>query len=83
MLDDLIHVVATRHGFGAIDYTFVWDRNGFDADHDPHELVIVINDGRRLTMKMSQEVVSNPWRTLRTLETAFRTLQRRSKSRGA
>jgi hypothetical protein len=83
MLDDLIHTVAERHGFRAIDYTFVWDRKGFDADRDPRELVIAINDGRRLTVKVSQEVASNPWRTLRTLETAFRTLQRRSKARGA
>ncbi len=83
MLDDLIGAVAERHGFRASDYTAVWDGGEFDAAGDPHELEITINDGRRVTVKISEEAIGNPWRPLRLIEGVFRELQRRARPRGA
>ena len=46
MWDDLIAIVAQRHGFGADDYAVVWDGLEFDPKRNSHELAITIDDGR-------------------------------------
>jgi hypothetical protein len=67
--------------FCAADYSAVWDGGEFDTAKDPHELVLAINDGRQVTMKISEEALGNPWRPLRAFEDAFRKLQRRARPR--
>ena len=82
MLDELIAAVARRYGFRTDEYTAIWDGLKFDAERDPHELAITINDGRYIVITISEAVLGNPWRPLRNIEAAFRELQRRAQVRG-
>ena len=83
MLDDLTSAVAAGCGFRSSDYKAVWDGGKFDPTQERHELVIQTNDGRRVAIQLSQEMVGNPWQPLRPIEEVFKQLQRRSKPRGA
>ena len=83
MLDELIAAVAGGCGFRAFDYTATWDGGRYDPPRTRHELVIQTNDGRRVAIQLSQEMLGNPWRPLRPIEEAFQQLQRRAKPRGA
>jgi len=82
MLDELIAAVAGGCGLRASDYTATWDGGRYDPSRTHHELVIQTNDGRRVAVQFSQEMLGNPWRPLRPIEEAFRQLQRRATPRG-
>jgi hypothetical protein len=79
VLEDLIQAVASRYGFRATDYRAMWDGSEFDADRDPHQLIITVNDGRQITVTISGPALGTPWRPLHDIEHAFRELQRREK----
>ena len=83
MLEDLIGAVAQRHGFRTSDYTAIWDGGQFDASLPTHTLVIRANDGRQVTVQLSSEALSDPWKPLRPIEAAFRQIARRARPRGS
>jgi hypothetical protein len=82
LFKDLIAAVALRYGFRTTEFTAVWDGSEFDAERDPHLLVIAVSDGRQTTVKIADAAVGNPWQPLGAIEEAFRELQRRKHVRG-
>jgi hypothetical protein len=83
MLDSLILAAAARQGLRTYDFSVVWDGSEFDPFRDIHELMITTRDGRQAVVRLEDEALSEPWRTLGPIQDAFRCLTKRVRPDGA